>query len=191
VAALSRTPRTDCYKSAQNIWIFHGVKSVLLWKSRRITLSPASSVVGNSINNCFSRGRSAGGSRGCRSGASPRPRLPHSLSGSPIVATIAFTAMGIYILVEMASYPNTVRTWRRVAALALVLSSVPNVLLANSHIMVGDWPKACALMTMHVVVWAICVTILPSMALTKRPRKAQDLWRFSLNSLGTTVEKCC
>jgi hypothetical protein len=35
------------------------------------------------------------------------------------------------------------------------------------------WPEACALMTMHVVVWAICVTLLPSLATTKHPPKIQ------------------
>jgi hypothetical protein len=103
----------------------------------------------------------------------PDPAFTPLASDSPIVATIGFTAVAIYVFVGMASYPNPVRTWRRVAALALVLSFVPNVWLASSHIMGGDWPKACALMTMHIVVWAVCVTLLPSLAFTKRPRKDQ------------------
>ena len=40
-------------------------------------------------------------------------------------------------------------------------------------VMSGGWPEACALMTMHVFVWAICATLLPSLATTKHPRKAQ------------------
>ena len=93
--------------------------------------------------------------------------------GSPIVATIVCTAMAIYVFVGIVSYPNPVRTWRRISAVVLILSFVPCVLLAISHIMGGDWPEACALMTTHVVVWAICATLLPSLATTKHPCKTQ------------------
>ena len=93
--------------------------------------------------------------------------------GSPIVATVVCTAMAIYVFVGMVSYPNPVRTWRRVSAVVLILSFLPCVLLAISHIMGGGWPEACALMMMHVAVWAICATLLPSLAITKHPPKAQ------------------
>jgi hypothetical protein len=104
----------------------------------------------------------------------PDPAFTPLSIGSPIVATIAFTTMAIYVFVGVMSYPNPVRTWRRVAGLVLILSFVPNVLLAISHLMGGNWPEACALMTMHVVVWAICVTLLPSLATTKNPSKTQS-----------------
>ena len=87
--------------------------------------------------------------------------------------TIAAAVAAVYVFVGMVSYPNPMRTWRRVAAVVLILSFVPNVLLAISHIMGGGWPEACTLMTMHVVVWAICVTLLPCLAITKHPRKTQ------------------
>jgi uncharacterized membrane protein len=103
----------------------------------------------------------------------PDPAFTPLSLGSPIVATIGFTGVAIYVFVGMVSYPNPVRTWRRVSAVALILSFVPCVLLAISHIMGGRWPEACALMTMHVVVWAICVTLLPSLAITKHPPKTQ------------------
>lgn len=93
--------------------------------------------------------------------------------GSPMVATIGCSTMAIYVFVGMVSYPNPVRTWRRVSAVVLILSFVPCVLMAISHMMGGGWPEACALMTMHVVVWAVCVTLLPSLATTKRPRKTR------------------
>jgi Family of unknown function (DUF6069) len=93
--------------------------------------------------------------------------------GSPIVATIVCTAMAIYVFVGLVSYPNPLRTWRRVSAVVLILSFVPCVLLAISHIMGGGWPEAWALMTTHVVVWAICVTLLPSLASTKHPCKTR------------------
>ena len=82
----------------------------------------------------------------------PDPAFTPLSLGSPIVATIVCTVMAIYIFVGMVSYPNPVRTWRRISAVVLIPSFLPCVLLAISHIMGGGWPEACALMTMHVVV---------------------------------------
>ena len=103
----------------------------------------------------------------------PDPAFTPLTLASPIVGTIGCTMMVIYVFVGIVSYPNPVRTWRRVAAVVLILSFVPCVLLAISHIMGGGWPEACALMTMHIAVWAICVTLLPSLAITKHPPKTQ------------------
>jgi hypothetical protein len=131
-------------------------------------------VGGSGIDNCRSRGRRASRSRGYGSGASSRSEVHATQSlGSPIVAAIVCTVVAMYVFVGMVFYPDTVRTWRRVSAVALILSFMPCVLLAISHMMGGGWPEACALMTMHVVVWAICATILPSLAITKHPPKAQ------------------
>ena len=103
----------------------------------------------------------------------PDPAFTPLSLGSPIVATIVCTVIAIYIFVGLVSYPNPVRTWRRASAVVVILSFAPCLLLAISHIMGGGWPEAFALMTMHVVVWAICATLLPSLATTKRPRKTQ------------------
>ena len=101
----------------------------------------------------------------------PDPAFTPLSLGSPIVATIVCTIMAIYVFVGMASYPNPVRTWRRVSAMILILSFAPCLLLAISHIMGGGWPGAFALMAMHVAVWATCATLLPWLALTKHPRE--------------------
>ena len=103
----------------------------------------------------------------------PDPAFTPLTLGPPIVGAIVCTAMAIYVFVGMVSYPNPVREWRRVSAVVLIVSFLPCVLLAVSHIMGGGWPEACALMTMHVVVWAICVTLLPWLAFTKHPRKTE------------------
>ena len=103
----------------------------------------------------------------------PDPAFTPLSLGSPVVATIGCTGMAIYVFVGMVSYPNVVRTWRRVSAVILILSFVPCVLLAITHIMGGGWPEACALMTMHAVVWAICAALLPSLATTKHARTSQ------------------
>jgi hypothetical protein len=103
----------------------------------------------------------------------PDPAFTPLSFGSPIVATIVCTMMAIYIFVGMASYPDPVRTWRRASAVVMILSFAPCLLLAISHIMGGGWPEALALMTMHVVVWAICATLLPWLAITSDPSKTQ------------------
>jgi len=103
----------------------------------------------------------------------PDPAFTPLSFGSPIVATMVCTMMAIYIFVGMVSYPNPVRTWRRASAVVLILSFAPCLLLAFSHIMGGGWPEAFALMTMHVVVWAICATLLPRLAIAKHPRQTQ------------------
>jgi len=103
----------------------------------------------------------------------PDPAFTPLSLGSPIIATIGCTVMAIYVFVGMVSYPNPARPWRRVSDIVLILSFVPCVLLAISHIMGEGWPEACALMSMHVVVWAICVTLLPSLAITKHRHKTQ------------------
>ena len=103
----------------------------------------------------------------------PDPAFTPLSFGSPIVATIVCTMMAIYVFIGMASYPNPVRIWRRVSAVVVILSFAPCLLLAIAHIMGGGWPEAFALMTMHVVVWAICATLLPRLAITKHARKTQ------------------
>ena len=60
----------------------------------------------------------------------PDPAFTPLTVGSPIVGTIGLTMVAIYVFVGTVSYPNPVRTWRRVAAAAIFLSFVPCVLLA-------------------------------------------------------------
>ena len=104
----------------------------------------------------------------------PDPAFTPLTIGPPIIGTIVCTAMAMYVFVGMVSYPNPIRAWRRVATVVLILSFVPNILLAITHIMGEGWPEACALVAMHVVVWAICVTLLPAVAITKHPPKIQS-----------------
>jgi hypothetical protein len=80
--------------------------------------------------------------------------------------TILGALAAIFVFLKIASYSNPARTYRRVAAVALVVSFVPDVLLAESHAMGGGWPEAYALMIMHVVVCIICITLLPGLGLT-------------------------
>jgi len=93
--------------------------------------------------------------------------LPLTL-GPPILDTILGCLGAILAFVMIVFYPDSVRTYRRVAAGVLFLSFVPDVVLATSHDMGGGWPEALFLMIMHIVVWAICVTILPGLSMTSQ-----------------------
>ena len=101
----------------------------------------------------------------------PTPAFTPLSVGSPIVATVICTMMAIYVFAGIVSFPNPVRTWRRISAVVVILSFAPCVLLAISHIMGGGWREAFALMAMHVAVWAICATLLPWLAITMHPPK--------------------
>lgn len=95
----------------------------------------------------------------------PAPQFLPLTMGPPILDTTLGCLGAILVFASMAS----VRAYRRVAAVVLVLSFAPDVLLATSHEMGGGWPEASFLMVMHVVVWAICVTLLPNLSMTSVP----------------------
>lgn len=94
----------------------------------------------------------------------PSPAFMPLAVGPPIVDTILCVIVAIFVFLKASSHGVTV--WRYLSTLVLLLSFIPDVLLAKSHGMGGGWPEACALMTMHVVVWAVCVTLLPALAFT-------------------------
>lgn len=96
----------------------------------------------------------------------PNPSFVPLAVGPPIVDTIFCVIVAIFVFLKISSHPNGVRLWRYVATAVLVLSFIPDALLAISRNMDGGWPEACALMIMHIVVWAICVTVLPALAFT-------------------------
>ena len=101
----------------------------------------------------------------------PNPAFTPLSRVSPIVATIVCTVIATYVFAGMASYPNPVRTWRRVSAVVLIVSFAPCLFLPVSHTMGEGRPEAFALMAMHAVVWAVCATLLPWLALTKHPHQ--------------------
>jgi hypothetical protein len=96
--------------------------------------------------------------------------------GPPVLDTIICVIVAIFVFLKISSYANGVRLWRYVATAVLVLSFIPDVLLAISRSMGGGWPEAYALMIMHAVVWAICVTLLPGLAFTtpSSPGRGRD-----------------
>lgn len=86
--------------------------------------------------------------------------------GPEIIDTTLGCVGAIFVFAMMVDSPDAVRRYHWVAVGVLVLSFIPDVLLATSHEMGGGWPEAVFLMIMHVAVWAICVTLLPSLSMT-------------------------
>src|SRR5260370_33995032 len=91
----------------------------------------------------------------------PSPGFTPLTLGPPIIDTILGCLGAILVFAMIVFSPDSVRTYRRVAAGALFLSFFPDVLLATSHNRGGGWSEALFLMIIHVVVGAICVAVLP------------------------------
>ena len=90
----------------------------------------------------------------------------------PVIDTILGCVGAILVFAMMVFSPDSVRRYHRVAVGVLFLSFIHDVLLATSHDMGGGWPEALFLMIMHVVVWAICVTLLPGLSMTSHSETA-------------------
>jgi hypothetical protein len=112
----------------------------------------------------------------------PDPEYAPLTLGPPIIDTALATLVAIRVFLAVAaSHPNPVRTWRLVATIVLVISFAPDIALATFAPMLhGGWPEASALMVMHVVVWAICITVLPGLALTRKPQDGASLGSLSI-----------
>jgi hypothetical protein len=104
----------------------------------------------------------------------PSPGFAPLTPGPPVLDTVLGCVGAIVVFAMMVYSPESVRSYRRVAAGVLVLSFIPDVLLAKSHEMGGGWTEALFLMLMHVVVWAICVTLLPGLAMTSHSETALE-----------------
>jgi len=44
----------------------------------------------------------------------------------------------------------------------------------------GGWPEAVFLMMMHVVVWAICVTLLPALSMSSDSKRSEPARPLSI-----------
>ena len=102
----------------------------------------------------------------------PAPGFLPLTPDPPVIDTIIGCLGAILAFAILVFSPDSVRRYRRVAVVALFLSFIPDVLLATSHEMGGGWPEALFLMIMHVVVWAVCVTLLPGLSMTSHSETA-------------------
>jgi hypothetical protein len=89
---------------------------------------------------------------------------------TPIADTVILATAAVFVFLAMCRYSmEPVNEYRALAAKALAVSLLPDVVLAIQHGFGGGWPEAFALMLMHVAVWAICVALIPRFVTTKHP----------------------
>jgi hypothetical protein len=96
----------------------------------------------------------------------------------PIFDTVVFTSAAVLVFARFCrDNPDPIRDYRRLAFGILLISFVPDILLALTHGFGGGWPEALSLMSMHVAVWAICVTILPAAVVVRADHHVVGFWR--------------
>jgi hypothetical protein len=84
--------------------------------------------------------------------------------GPPVFDTVLAVVIAIVVFARIWSDSlEPAREYRSLAAKVLVVSLAPDVALAVMHGFGGGWPEALGLMSMHIAVWAICVTMLPAL----------------------------
>ena len=98
-------------------------------------------------------------------GPSELPAL--SWAGVIVFTTVLVTAAVLVFAVVARVAATPVRTYRRIALVALVLSFIPDFLLPGSGAPRATWPAVSALMVMHVVAWWVTVQMVTR--LTVRP----------------------
>jgi hypothetical protein len=92
--------------------------------------------------------------------------LPLSLMWlTPIIFTAVLVTGAVLVFALVARFAkNPIRTYQVIAFVVLLLSLLPDVGYASSRMPGANWPTAIALMVMHVVAWAICVSILSKLS---------------------------
>ena len=88
--------------------------------------------------------------------------LPMSLGWTlPIFFTTVLVAGAVIVFAIVARLTkNPIRIYQIIAFIVLLLSFLPDIAFAQSPMPGANWPNAIALMVMHVVAWAICITML-------------------------------
>ena len=94
------------------------------------------------------------------------PRRNVLRSPVPAVFTIACVSAAVVVFREVTARDSRhpLRTYRRIALVVLLLSFIPDIAIGMSWIVPDEgWPLAIVYMVMHVVAWAVTVTMLTSL----------------------------
>jgi hypothetical protein len=87
----------------------------------------------------------------------------------PIFDTLVLVSAAVIVFTVVAGFVKTpVRTFGRIALVALVLSMIPDLLMHARRPDLFTWPRTSVLMIMHVVAWWITVTMLTKLTCSKR-----------------------
>jgi hypothetical protein len=112
---------------------------------------------------------------------SPLPRFSQAVMSSTepaiVTATLVSAAVLVFALtVRWATDP--LRKYRQIARGALLVSFVPNVAAGLLMRPAVDWPSMMALMAMHVVAWAVTVSMLTRLATVEGDGQLTDPGQF-------------
>jgi hypothetical protein len=79
----------------------------------------------------------------------------------PIFDTLVLVSAAVIVFSVVARFAKTpVRTYGRIALVALVLSLIPDLLMHARRPNLFTWPRTSVLMIMHVVAWWVTVTMI-------------------------------
>jgi hypothetical protein len=93
----------------------------------------------------------------------PDTRYMPLLRPLPIFDTVVLATAAVLVFARFCrDNAHPIADYRRLAIRVLLISFVPDILLAVTHAFGGGWAEALWLMAMHVAVWAICITVLPA-----------------------------
>jgi hypothetical protein len=94
------------------------------------------------------------------------PLTPTGLS----IFTAFFVSLAVFVFaIVIKTSPRPIRTYRRIALVALVLSFIPDLFLPGQEGQPGaTWAAAIVLMVMHVAAWVPVRLILTNPALIRR-----------------------
>ena len=94
----------------------------------------------------------------------PDPRLPSMGWVAPIIFTFVLCSGAVLVFALVGRLArNPIRTYQVIAFVFLLISFLPDIGLARSSMPGASWSIAIALMIMHIVAWAITVTMLTKM----------------------------
>jgi hypothetical protein len=84
----------------------------------------------------------------------------------PTLFTFVLVTGAVLVFALVSRFGTTpIRTYQIIAFVVLLISFLPDIGFARSGMVGANWPDAIALMVMHVVAWAICVSMLSKLSL--------------------------
>ncbi len=93
------------------------------------------------------------------------PQASNAMQLSVLGISVVFTAVLVLgavlvfaVVARFAAHP--IKLYQRIALIVLVISFIPDALLARSSMPGASWPNSIALMVLHVVAWAVTVWML-------------------------------
>ena len=87
-----------------------------------------------------------------------------SVLGISVVFTAVLVIGAVLVFALVARFAaKPIALYQRIALIVLVLSFIPDALLARSSMPGASWPNAIALMVLHVVAWGVTVWMLTNL----------------------------